>query len=395
MAVVAMSVVYVLTTLIPEDDGDDPTVEQVRKRNEWDNDDYVCRGLILKDFKHTLKHLKEELTLVELGSHLRIEESLRMQDSDKPKNNNVAGLYYLCDLNVIPSLGNKKYFVTFIDDASRTDRGGEYMDTLYFQSVGVIHEMTAMYSTTKWVPNKRNKITPYELWTKRKPNLNYLRALDASLLDILSFLRLLGSMSLSIMIQFQSIIELKDAIFDENRLSFVPRPSLRIPNGTEDIGGSVVFEEVTEEVEWNLIYEEVPKAKGWSFRALNKILILPYAIGDKLSWYTSNPGTQHLQAIQWVLKYLKKTMDYRLTYTGYPSVLEGYTDASKASSNHCMDNSSIKGWIPSWQLIRSSMVKNLLLKIPLWVKPIAPISIRYDSASTLAKAYKPDVQWEV
>ncbi|GKD89772.1 hypothetical protein Tco_1365279, partial [Tanacetum coccineum] len=48
MAVVAMSVVYVLTTPIPEDNGDDPTVEQVRKRNKWDNDDYVCRGLILK-----------------------------------------------------------------------------------------------------------------------------------------------------------------------------------------------------------------------------------------------------------------------------------------------------------------------------------------------------------
>ncbi|GKG52198.1 hypothetical protein Tco_0547073, partial [Tanacetum coccineum] len=28
-----------------------------------------------KDFKHTLKHKKEELTLVELGSHLRIEET--------------------------------------------------------------------------------------------------------------------------------------------------------------------------------------------------------------------------------------------------------------------------------------------------------------------------------
>ncbi|GKE74306.1 hypothetical protein Tco_1536347, partial [Tanacetum coccineum] len=35
-----------------------------------------------KDLKHTLKHNKE-LTLVELGSHLRIEESLRVQDSDK------------------------------------------------------------------------------------------------------------------------------------------------------------------------------------------------------------------------------------------------------------------------------------------------------------------------
>ncbi|GKB16399.1 hypothetical protein Tco_0850322 [Tanacetum coccineum] len=32
-------------------------------------------------------------------------------------------------------------------------------------------------------------------------------------------------------------------------------------------------------------------------------------------------------------------------------------------------------------------LKNLLLEIPLWSKPIAPISIRYDSAATLAKAY--------
>ncbi|GKB11920.1 zinc finger, CCHC-type containing protein [Tanacetum coccineum] len=44
-----------------------------------------------KDFKHTLKHLKEKLTLVELDSHLRIEESLRAQDNNKPKGNNVIG----------------------------------------------------------------------------------------------------------------------------------------------------------------------------------------------------------------------------------------------------------------------------------------------------------------
>ncbi|GJV88816.1 hypothetical protein Tco_1532754 [Tanacetum coccineum] len=165
----SMSVVYVITTPMPEDGGDNPIVDQVRKRAKWDNDDYVCRGLILhgmsdslfdiyqnvetfkelwdtleakymvedasskkflvsnftnykmtnsrpvleqynkllgiigrftqhkmnmdesiqvsciidklppswKDFKHTLKHLKEELTLVELGSHLRIKESLK------------------------------------------------------------------------------------------------------------------------------------------------------------------------------------------------------------------------------------------------------------------------------------------------------------------------------
>ncbi|GKE31466.1 zinc finger, CCHC-type containing protein, partial [Tanacetum coccineum] len=99
----SMSVVYVLTAPMSDDGGDNPTVEQVRKRAKWDNNDYICKGLILNgmsdplfdiyhnDFKHTLKHKKEGLTLVELGSHLRIKESLRVQDSDKPKSNNVAG----------------------------------------------------------------------------------------------------------------------------------------------------------------------------------------------------------------------------------------------------------------------------------------------------------------
>ncbi|GJW99296.1 zinc finger, CCHC-type containing protein [Tanacetum coccineum] len=42
----SMSVVYVLTAPMPEDGGENPTVEQVRKRAKWDNNDYVCRGLI-------------------------------------------------------------------------------------------------------------------------------------------------------------------------------------------------------------------------------------------------------------------------------------------------------------------------------------------------------------
>ncbi|GKB61289.1 zinc finger, CCHC-type containing protein [Tanacetum coccineum] len=42
---------------------------------------------------------------------------------------------------------------------------------------------------------------------------------------------------------------------------------------------------------------------------------IAFVVG-KLSRYTSNPGTQHWQAIQRVLKYLKKTMDYSFTYTG-------------------------------------------------------------------------------
>ncbi|GJW79248.1 hypothetical protein Tco_0140930 [Tanacetum coccineum] len=51
----SMSMVYVLTTLIPKDGGDNPTVEQVRKRAKWDNDDYVCRGLILNGWRYEKK----------------------------------------------------------------------------------------------------------------------------------------------------------------------------------------------------------------------------------------------------------------------------------------------------------------------------------------------------
>ncbi|GKE91440.1 hypothetical protein Tco_1572535, partial [Tanacetum coccineum] len=50
----SMSVVYVRTAPMPEDGGENPTVEQVRKRAKWDNDDYVCRGLILNGMSDSL-----------------------------------------------------------------------------------------------------------------------------------------------------------------------------------------------------------------------------------------------------------------------------------------------------------------------------------------------------
>nr|GEY45613.1 zinc finger, CCHC-type [Tanacetum cinerariifolium] len=111
-------------------------------------------------------------------------------------------------------------------------------------------------------------------------------------------------------------------------------------------------------------------------------------IVGKLSRYTSHLGTQHWQAIQWVLKYLKKTINYRLMYIGYPSVLEGYTDVSWMSNTE--DTSSTSGWVfllGGAAGKKAEWLKNLLLKISLWSKPVAPISIRCDSVATLAKAY--------
>ena len=88
----------------------------------------------------------------------------------------------LCDFHSTPSLGNKKYVITFIDDffkfcyvyllhtkdeainyfkiyknkveiqigsklkRLRTSKGGEYYDPNYFNSMGIIHETPAGYA---------------------------------------------------------------------------------------------------------------------------------------------------------------------------------------------------------------------------------------------------------
>ncbi|GKE06402.1 zinc finger, CCHC-type containing protein, partial [Tanacetum coccineum] len=53
------------------------------------------------------------------------------------------------------------------------------------------------------------------------------------------------------------------------------------------------------------------------------------AIVGRLSRFTSNPSRQHWHAITRVFKYLKGTMNYGLSYVGYPSVLEAYSDLCK------------------------------------------------------------------
>nr|KAJ0203942.1 hypothetical protein LSAT_V11C500257960 [Lactuca sativa] len=108
----------------------------------------------------------------------------RQPFKDVVKESKVLDLIHsdLCDFHATPSLGNKKYVVTFIDDAYRycyiyllhskdevldkfkiykqqvelhknelikvlrTDRGGEYYDPFYFDSIGIIHQTTAPYT---------------------------------------------------------------------------------------------------------------------------------------------------------------------------------------------------------------------------------------------------------
>jgi hypothetical protein len=49
---------------------------------------------------------------------------------------------------------------------------------------------------------------------------------------------------------------------------------------------------------------------------------------SKLSRFTSNPGNAHWCALECVMRYLRGTTTYGLHYTGYPDVLEGYSDTN-------------------------------------------------------------------
>nr|GEV57722.1 zinc finger, CCHC-type [Tanacetum cinerariifolium] len=135
-----------------------------------------------KDFKHTLKHFKEELTLIELGSHLCIEESLR---GDKPKGNNVVGPSVV---NLVEHNNSSRVVVRLPNPKLKTvgERGIECVFVGY-----------AEYS---------------------KAFMFYV-------------------------------------------IKPIPKPGLRILNGTEDIGGSVVAQEVTKEVVTQLPEPELRKGK--------------------------------------------------------------------------------------------------------------------------------------
>ena len=140
---------------------------------------------------------------------------------------------------------------------------------------------------------------------------------------------------------------------------------------------------------------------------------IAFAVG-RLSRYTGNPSQLHWHALYRILKYLKYTTDYGIHYSGYPSVFEGFTDASWITDKD--DHTSTIGWIftlgggaISWGSKKQTCIadstmaaefialascskeaewlRNLIIEIPLWPKPMPPISIHCDSEATLSKAY--------
>ncbi|GKC15532.1 zinc finger, CCHC-type containing protein, partial [Tanacetum coccineum] len=121
-----------------------------------------------------------------------------------------------------------------------TDRGGEYIDTLYFQSVSIIHETTAPCTPQQnGISKRKNKHSKDFRFYVIEPNES---------------------------VSINSIIESRDAIFDENGFSLVSRPSLRIT-----IGGLMIPKEVIEEVLADLPLGCKPLGCKWIFKTKLKV----------------------------------------------------------------------------------------------------------------------------
>ncbi|XP_059638633.1 secreted RxLR effector protein 161-like [Cornus florida] len=131
---------------------------------------------------------------------------------------------------------------------------------------------------------------------------------------------------------------------------------------------------------------------------------IAFAVGT-LSKYTSNPGKEHWNALLRILKHLKGTMDYGLHYGKFPAVIEGYSNATWNSDRE--DSLSVTAWIftlggttISWKSKRQTCItyssmesefitlssageeaewlKSILEDIPIWNKPIPPLTIYCD-----------------
>ncbi|KAL0417138.1 UNVERIFIED_CONTAM: Retrovirus-related Pol polyprotein from transposon TNT 1-94 [Sesamum latifolium] len=306
-----LKVVYVLSTPFP-DYMVDETVEQIRRRSKWENDDYICRGHILNGMSDTLFNVYQNVESAKaLWDGLEAKYMAEDASSKKFLDDDVA--WWIDSGATTHACKDRGWFKAFqpVDDGSVLHMGNESSApivcvgsvVLEFTSgknklikccmfldfsVGIIHETTAPYTPQQngvserknrvlkemvnsmlsysglsdgfWgeamltacyllnrVPNKRNKVTPYELWYKKKPNLNYLRIWGCRAVVKLPEpkKKSLGERGIDCIfigyaehskayrfyviapndfISVNIVLESRDAIFDETRFSSIPRP---------------------------------------------------------------------------------------------------------------------------------------------------------------------------
>jgi hypothetical protein len=133
---------------------------------------------------------------------------------------------------------------------------------------------------------------------------------------------------------------------------------------------------------------------------------------SKLSRFTSNPGDDHWRALERVMHYLVGIMDYRIHYSRYLVVLEGYSDANWISNMDEMYATSgyvftLGGATVSWRSCKQTILTSstmeaellaldtatveadwlheLLMDLPIVEKPLSVILMNCDNQTVIVK----------
>ena len=133
----------------------------------------------------------------------------------------------------------------------------------------------------------------------------------------------------------------------------------------------------------------------------------------RLSKFTHCPSHEHWEALTRILKYLRGTINFGIHYSGFPAVLEGYSDANWISDSD--ESKSTSGYVfnfgggtVTWKSAKQTVLtkssrdsefialelagseaewlRNFLADIPLGSKPIPSVSIHYDNKSAICTA---------
>nr|GEV97328.1 zinc finger, CCHC-type [Tanacetum cinerariifolium] len=131
------------------------------------------------------------------------------------------------------------------------------------------------------------------------------------------------------------------------------------------------------------------KAIGYLMYAMiSTRLAIAFAVG-KLSRYTSNPSALHWQDlgfsdVSWI-----NNMEDHSSMSGWVFFLRRGAISWALKKQTCITSSTIESEFMALAAAsnEAQWLRNLVYEIPLWPKPISTISIRCDSAATLAKAY--------
>nr|GEX39804.1 zinc finger, CCHC-type [Tanacetum cinerariifolium] len=322
---ITLKVVYVLSTPMPEF-VDDKTLEQTRKRCKFvieqyhelfrilrqftqhgglNTDEFISVSSIIdklppswKDFKHNLKYNKDELSLVQLGSHFRIEKTLRAKESGNRKGKEIVGSP---SVNMIEDDKNKNNNKNNKAKKKKNDGnidGSNKKSKLTCWKYG----KTSHFKKDCHVKKNKGGNTSSLGQGSKDPNSSQDKALDKFKI-------------------YKTKVELP-----QNDLI----KTLRADRGGECYD-PLYFQSVGIIHETTALYTpqqtDVSERKNRALKEIvNSMLSYSGRVVDQLK-YTSNPSIHHWHAIMRVFKFLKKTVDYGLSYVGFPSVLEGYSDA--------------------------------------------------------------------